>query len=102
MKKFGVILYSLLCILLLGACKEDEYVYPNVITTFIDAATDESGTLQKLITDKGESLQILNREGMDGLTLTLSTGVCPSMNRKNQQMRDKRLPCSIPASSSLP
>lgn len=57
MKKFGVILYSLLCILLLGACKEDEYVYPNVITTFIDAATDESGTLQKLITDKGESLQ---------------------------------------------
>ena len=68
MKKFGVILYSLLCILLLGACKEDEYVYPNVITTFIDAATDESGTLQKLITDKGESLQILNREGLDGLT----------------------------------
>ena len=59
MKKFGVIVYSLLCILLLGACKEDEYVYPNVITTFIDAATDESGTLQKLITDKGESLQIL-------------------------------------------
>ena len=51
MKKFGVILYSLLCILLLGACKEDEYVYPNIITTFIDAATDESGTLQKLITD---------------------------------------------------
>jgi pyridoxine 5-phosphate synthase len=41
MKKFGVILYSLLCILLLGACKEDEYVYPNVITTFIDAETDE-------------------------------------------------------------
>ena len=68
MKKFGVILYSLLCILLLGACKEDEYVYPNVITTFINAATDESGTLQKLITDKGESLQILNREGLDGLT----------------------------------
>ena len=100
MKKFGVILYSLLCILLLGACKEDEYVYPNVITTFIDAATDESGTLQKLITDKGESLQILNREGLDGLTL--STEVYPSMNRKNRQMRDKRLPCSIPASSSLP
>ena len=68
MKKFGVILYSLLCILLLGACKEDEYVYPNVITTFIDAATDENGTLQKLITDKGESLEILNREGLDGLT----------------------------------
>lgn len=68
MKKFGIILYSLLCILLLGACKEDEYVYPNVITTFIDAATDENGTLQKLITDKGESLQILNREGLDGLT----------------------------------
>ena len=52
MKKFGVILYSLFCILLLGACKEDEYVYPNVITTFIDAATDESGTLQKLIQTK--------------------------------------------------
>ena len=100
MKKFGVILYSLLCILLLGACKEDEYVYPNVITTFIDAATDESGTLQKLITDKGESLQILNREGLDGLTP--STEVYPSMNRKNRQMRDKRLPCSILVSLLLP
>ena len=74
MKKFGVILYSLLCILLLGACKEDEYVYPNVITTFIDAATDESGTLQKLITDKGESLQILNREGLDGLKESADEG----------------------------
>ena len=67
MRKYGIILYGFLCLLFLGACKEDEYVYPNVITTFIDAATDENGRLQELITDKGEHLQILNREGLDGL-----------------------------------
>ena len=50
-EKFSVILYSLLCIPL-RACKEDEYVYPNVITTFIDAATDENGTLQNWLQTK--------------------------------------------------
>ena len=34
-------------------------------------------------------------EGLDGLTPDSIYRVCPSMNRKNRQMRDKRLPCSI-------
>lgn len=68
MKKSLILLSVFFCMLFLGACKEDEYVYPDVITTFIDASTDENGTLLQLITDKGESLQILNRDGLDGLT----------------------------------
>lgn len=39
-----------------------------MISTFIDVTTDANGTLQDLITDKGETLQILNRDGLDGLT----------------------------------
>lgn len=39
-----------------------------MISTFIDVTTDADGTLQNLITDKGEALQILNRDGLDGLT----------------------------------
>lgn len=39
-----------------------------MISTFIDVTTDADGTLQDLITDKGETLQILNRDGLDGLT----------------------------------
>lgn len=69
MKQLRILLSTFACLLLLGACKKDEeYVYPNVISTFIDVSTDNSGTVEKLITDKKETLQILNREGLDGLT----------------------------------
>lgn len=68
MKRVCLLLSTFFCLLLLGACKEDEYVYPNVISTFIDVTTDADGTLQNLITDKGETLQILNQKGLDGLT----------------------------------
>lgn len=68
MKRVPLLLSTFFCLLFLGACKKDEYVYPNVISTFIDVTTNTSGTLQDLITDKGETLQILNREGLDGLT----------------------------------
>lgn len=68
MKQVRLLLSTFLCLLSLGACKEDEYVYPNVISTFIDVTTDADGRLQDLITDKGETLQILNREGLNGLT----------------------------------
>lgn len=68
MKRVCLLLSTFFCLLLLGACKEDEYVYPNVISTFIDVTTDADGTLQDLITDKGETLQILNQKGLDGLT----------------------------------
>ena len=68
MKRVRILLSAFFCLLFLGPCKEDEYVYPNVISTFIDVTTDADGTLQDLITDKGETLQILNRDGLDGLT----------------------------------
>lgn len=68
MKVIRILLYTLFCMLILGACKKDEYVYPNVISTFIDVTTDSEGTLQNLVSDKGETLQILNRKGLDGLT----------------------------------
>lgn len=69
MKQLRILLSTFACLLLLGSCKKDgEYVYPNVISTFIDVSTDSSGTVEKLITDKKETLQILNREGLDGLT----------------------------------
>ena len=39
----------LLCLLLTGSCKEDTYVYPDVITEFIDIQTDGSGTITQLV-----------------------------------------------------
>ena len=68
MKRLTYLPILLLCILTLGGCKEDEYVYPNVVTEFIDARTDATGTLSNLITDQGETLAIQPREGLGGLT----------------------------------
>ncbi|WP_300726931.1 NigD-like C-terminal domain-containing protein [uncultured Bacteroides sp.] len=58
----------LLCMFLLEACKDDDYVYPSVVTEFIDAKTDDTGTLSHLISDKGITYRINPREGIDGLT----------------------------------
>lgn len=55
------------CMLILQACKKDEYVYPSVVTEFVDAKTDADGTLTQLITDKGEVMDIQYREGLGGL-----------------------------------
>lgn len=58
----------IVCQSMLSSCKEkDEYVYPNVVTEFIDARTDGDGTLRHLITDKGKILDIQPRNGLDGL-----------------------------------
>lgn len=63
------ILPLLLLVLLAGvSCKEDDYVYPSVVTEFIDGQTDSEGTLSRLITDGGEVYTIQPREGLDGLT----------------------------------
>ena len=39
-----VVILSFLTSLLLGACGEDDYVYPNVLTDMIDLKTDHTGT----------------------------------------------------------
>lgn len=58
----------LMWLAMLTSCKEDNYVYPDVITEFIDAGTDSKGTLNRLMTDKGKTLAIQRRNGLDGLS----------------------------------
>ena len=60
-------IYTFLLCLLTVACKEEEHVYPDVLTEFIDIQTDASGTVTHLLTDKGERYAVQPREGLDGL-----------------------------------
>lgn len=53
--------------LLLSACSDDEYVYPNVLTEIVDLQTDDTGTVRYLITDEGTEWRIQSRMGLDGL-----------------------------------
>lgn len=68
MKRQTCLLLVILCMYLLSACKDDDYVYPSVITEFISASTNDSGTLDYLITDNDQKLAIQSRSGLDGLT----------------------------------
>ena len=64
-----LILYAIiLCMFLLKSCQGDDYVYPSVLTEFIDAQTDGSGTLTHLIGDDGTAYRIQARDGLGGLT----------------------------------
>ena len=49
--------FILLCMLSLGACKE-EYSYPNVLTELAEVQTDAEGKMVKLITDHGQSYDL--------------------------------------------
>ena len=60
------LLILLLCTVVLVSCQE-EYVYPSVVTEFIDARTNGEGKLTWLITDQGDTLDIQERSGLDGL-----------------------------------
>lgn len=62
-----VVILSFLTSLLLGACGEDDYVYPNVLTDMIDLKTDHTGTGRYLITNEGTEWRIQSRTGLDGL-----------------------------------
>ena len=62
-----IVILSFLASLLLGACGEDDYVYPNVLTDMIDLKTDHTGTGRYLITDEGTEWRIQSRTGLDGL-----------------------------------
>ena len=68
MKVLNLCFLLLLCMLTLEGCKEEEYVYPDVLTEFINIRTDHSGTLKELITDQGKVLSVQPREGLSGLT----------------------------------
>lgn len=65
MKKFVIL--SFIFPLLLSACSDDDYVYPNVLTEMIDLKTDNTGTGRYLITDEGTEWNIQARTGLDGL-----------------------------------
>lgn len=58
----------LLCILLTSGCKEDEYVYPSVLTEFTDIRSDKSGKLSEIISDNGNKYIINERTGLEGFT----------------------------------
>ena len=95
--------FLLLCMYLLGACKEEEYVYPDVITEFIGAATDENGTLTRLVADNGEEYRIQARSGLDGLkkdTLYRTISIYqPLENQTVQQYSSELVLSMIPVSA---
>jgi hypothetical protein len=71
MKRYGI----RACLLaLLAAClpscgsDDDDYVYPDVQTTFVELHTDGDGVCQTLTTDEGRTWTIAQRDGLDGLT----------------------------------
>ena len=45
------------CLLAASSCKEDEYVYPSVLTEMVDIKTDSSGKLSFISTDNGKAYQ---------------------------------------------
>lgn len=64
--KIRVHILLLLCILLISSCKKDEYVYPSVLTEFVDIETDNSGKLSYINCDNGDKYLINERSGLEG------------------------------------
>ena len=95
--------FLLLCMCLFGACKEEEYVYTDVITEFIGAATDENGTLTRLVADNGEEYRIQARSGLDGLkkdTLYRTISIYQPLENQTVQLYSSELVLSmIPVSA---
>lgn len=58
----------LCCISAFTACKDEEYVYPSVLTEMVDIKTDSSGKLSFIDTDYGSSYKINERSGLEGFT----------------------------------
>jgi hypothetical protein len=76
MRRFWLHLESLaavtigLLVTTLAACgdDDDDYVYPSVVTTFVDLHTDGEGVAHTITTDEGRTWPIHPREGLGGLT----------------------------------
>lgn len=62
-KSFLILLAGITAI---SSCKKDEYVYPNVLTEFVDITTSSTGRLSYINCDNGESYQIKDRSGIEG------------------------------------
>lgn len=68
MNKFLIYIFLTVFLLSNEGCQEDDYVYPDVLTEFTEVQTNDEGVLTYLLTDQGDKYQILEREGLDGLT----------------------------------
>ncbi|MCD7817352.1 MAG: NigD-like protein [Bacteroides sp.] len=68
MNKFLTYIFLTVFLLSNEGCQEDDYVYPDVLTEFTEVQTNDEGVLTYLLTDQGDKYQILEREGLDGLT----------------------------------
>lgn len=66
--KVKLYILFLCCVLTIVGCKDDEYVYPNVLTEMVDIKTNSSGKLSYIDTDTGKSYLINERIGLEGFT----------------------------------
>lgn len=66
--KIKLYILFLCCVLTAVGCKDDEYVYPNVLTEFVEIKTNSSGRLSYIDTDTGKSYSINERSGINGFT----------------------------------
>jgi hypothetical protein len=68
-RHIGRTLWGALLLAALTACGgDDDYVYPNVVTNFVDLHTSSQGVAESLTTDEGHTWLIQPREGLGGLT----------------------------------
>ncbi|MEG2573341.1 MAG: NigD-like C-terminal domain-containing protein [Bacteroides sp.] len=66
--KYSKIITALSLVFLFAACnKDDEYVYPPVITELLTVQSSSEGTLLNLITDKGENFRVQNGDKVKGM-----------------------------------
>ena len=62
-----IVMALLFCIFFCEGCKEEDYVYPSVVTEFIGAQTNNDGTISQLVADDGTIYSVLQRDGLGGL-----------------------------------
>lgn len=67
MRALRNLIYLLFLPVVITACSDDDYVYPDVLTEITSLKTDETGTIRYLITDDGEEWTVQSRTGLDGL-----------------------------------
>ncbi len=68
-RKYATSIHLALWLLVLVSCsKDDDYVYPSVITEFVDAQTNESSSIDAIKTDKGYIYTLQNTIQGNSLT----------------------------------
>lgn len=83
-----IVVVLLFCTFLCEGCKEEDYVYPSVVTEFIGAQTDNNGTISQLITDNGTIYSVLQRDGLGGLvadTLYRTISIYEPITQENSE-----------------